>query len=302
MKIRKFTYHIKIYNLKLLYSLLLLSIFQSCNIINPSEQIPSYISIDKFIFKTNVSFDTDSYSITDAWVEIDGTPVGTYEIPAKFPVLYSGKHKITIRAGILLNGISATRAIYPFYVPLEDTTVNLIAGKVIKITPHTTYYKNLNFKWTENFENPNISLKKTLKSDTTISITPNTGDNYFEYGGKFLGLVKLTPAKPYFECITDTSYTLPYSNSPSFLELNYKSNNSFSVTIEILTLGGLHIEEYVTINPSDVWKKIYVNLTPVTNIYSTNATGYKIIFNHYIDVNVSQGTILLDNIKLIAGS
>ena len=273
---------------------------QSCKLINPDEQIPSYISIKNISFKTNINYDTDSYDITDAWVYVDDNLIGAFELPAKFPVLYSGKHKVSVRAGILLNGISATRSVYPFYT-VYDTIYSLVAGKVVSLNPKVTYNPTVRFIWTENFENPNISFKKTIKSDTIFKLIPNSAPDYFQYGGKYAGGISLTTAKPYFECITDTSYILPYGDRPTFLELNYKNTNSFSVSVQVVTRTGIAIEEYLTINPSTEWKKIYVNLTPITNLY-TSVTGYKIFFNHMIDPGLTEGLILIDNIKLVAGS
>ena len=291
MKIKIFT--------NVFYCLIILLIFHSCNLINPPEQIPSYISIDKFSFSPS----SESYNISDVWIDIDGQAVGAYELPATFPVLFSGKHNITITPGIMLNGISSTRAPYPFYVPYT-IKAELIAGKIVKLDPVTSYQTNIKTVWSEYFTNPNISMKQNLKSDTNITLLKNdtASSNYFKYGENFVGLINLNQSRPYFEIITDTSYVLPYANSASFLELNYKSNNSFSVTVEILTYAGIDIEEYITFNPSNKWQKVYVNLTPITNIYSNNALGYKIIFNHYLDPNVSEATILIDNIKLITGS
>jgi hypothetical protein len=276
------------------------NVLGSCELINPEEEIPSYISIDKIGFKSNITYDTDSYDIRDAWVYIDDDLAGAYELPAKFPVLKTGRHKVTVRAGIYLNGISATRSSYPFYIPY-DTTIDLEAGRVIKIKPNTTYYSNVKMVWTENFENPNITLKKTKFSDTIFKLSPNTGENYFKYGGNFSGIINLTKEKPYFECITDTFYVLPHGDHPSFLELNYKTNNTFSVSVEIHTTGGLDRQEYLTITKTEEWKKIYVNLTPVTNIYP-KAYGYKIFFNHLKDECVAEAKILIDNIKLVRGN
>lgn len=277
-------------------------IFYSCEIINPDEEIPSYISIDKIVFKTNIDFDVNSNDISDAWVYIDDNLVGTFELPAKFPVLSDGLHKVVIRPGIKLNGIAGTRSIYPFYQKY-DTTINLIKGKVVKLNVKTTYNSDVKFVWKENFENPNITLKKTPRSDTTIKMTANIAPYTFDFGGATLGIVNLTSAKPYFECITDTSYVLPKGNRPVFLELDYKTNNSFTVTIQILYISGINMQEYLTINPSDKWKKIYVNLTPVVNLMS-NASGYKIFLHHRIDSQDANAEryILLDNIKLITGS
>lgn len=269
----------------------------SCNILDPEEEIPSYISIEKISFKTNVFGDNNSHEISDAWVYVDDQIVGVYQLPARFPVLFSGKKTITVKPGIKLNGIKNTRAAYPFYQSY-DTTLILTPAQSVYLSPKTSYSQNAEIVWWETFENPNITLKKALTSDTTFKLSPNTGIDYFEYGGKFAGVINLTQMKSYFECITDTLYVLSSGDRASFLELNYKTNNSFTISVIVVSSKGIIPEEYLTINPSDTWKKIYVNLTPITNLYS-DVYGYKIFFHHRINAGVTEAKILIDNIKLI---
>ena len=79
----------------------------------------------------SVSLDTNYYeqgsnfkAITDAWVYVDDGLIGAFELPATIPVLAEGKHKLEIRPGIKLNGISSTRAPYPFYQPITYNDFN----------------------------------------------------------------------------------------------------------------------------------------------------------------------------------
>ena len=64
---------------------------------------------------------------------------------------------------------------------------------------------------------------------------------------------------------------------------------------------GVQITQHpvVVINPTgDVWKKIYVNLTPTVND-NYNADYYKVFIRADKSSNVENATILLDNVKLI---
>src|SRR5258706_10210629 len=85
-------------------------LFCSCNIINPSEQIPSYLKVNSFILHTDTSQGSSSSKFTDVWVTVDGLAQGAYEMPAKFPLLFSGTHTVHFRAGIMLNGIAEMRS------------------------------------------------------------------------------------------------------------------------------------------------------------------------------------------------
>ena len=74
------------------------------------NEIPSYMTIE------NITLDQNStHNITDAWVYIDDNLQGVYELPANFPLLAQGKHKLRVKAGIKDNGIAGTRIPYPFY-------------------------------------------------------------------------------------------------------------------------------------------------------------------------------------------
>ena len=58
---------------KLLYSALFICLsFSACNIINPKEQVPTYLRLDPFVFSNPDSSFTGSttYSIPSAWVYV----------------------------------------------------------------------------------------------------------------------------------------------------------------------------------------------------------------------------------------
>jgi hypothetical protein len=72
-----------------LFSFASLLIVSSCELINPVEEIPSFIQIDSFVMEDNVLADEGSLShdIRDAWVFIDDEMIGIYELPARIPIL-----------------------------------------------------------------------------------------------------------------------------------------------------------------------------------------------------------------------
>ena len=92
-----------IYNIFLLFSVILIT---GCEPKNDDELVPSYLHIDKIDVTSNYQQGTSSSKITDAWVYLDGTLIGSFELPATIPILTEGKQNITIYGGIKLNGIS----------------------------------------------------------------------------------------------------------------------------------------------------------------------------------------------------
>jgi hypothetical protein len=272
----------------------------SCNLINKKEQIPSYIRIDSIKVSThdNPEYGSNSSKITDAWVYVDDQVVGAFELPAKVPILKTGIHTVKIFPGIKVNGIAATRAIYPFYQPYT-TSMNLIAGinNAITVNPTLTYYSTTVFQWEESFESAGISIKNTVFSDTTINKT--SAHDPLVYEGAYSGVIYLDASHSFFQGTEIDSCYLPNGESPVFLEMNYKTNES--INVGLYGINGSEVEklDILTINKSDTWNKIYVNLNNAINRTSINAQFYKVFFEVTKTDDVAEPVILMDNIKLL---
>ena len=280
---------------------LVLAIFllalSSCELINPDEGIPSYIQIDTITLSTDYAAEgSASHKITDAWVYVDDELVGAYELPATIPVLNSGSHKITINAGIKMNGIAATRIPYPFYESYEVTT-DLFPDSAISLEPNVNYYSSTTFAWKEDFESPGYTLEITSISDTILNRVSGTAD-VFE--GNSSGLFSmLNPPHILFECKTINEYALPKGGTPVFLELNYKCNNTFRIGIFANEAGlSTQVPQTILINKSENWNKIYVNLTNEVSLF-VNAINYNIYFGVIPDEGNPEPIVYVDNIKLI---
>jgi len=268
--------------------------FYSCEMMNPEEEIPSYIHIDQFTLNTQSDQGSNSSKITDAWVYVDDQIVGAYELPATIPILSEGNHEVMIKAGIKVNGISETRAIYPFYKPYK-ISLNLIPDSIITINPTITYYSETVFQWKEAFEDGGVTIENTIFSDTLIE---KTSDPLYVFEGNYSGIVHLDANHTVYEGKSITSYDLPSGSNPVFLELNYKTENEVYIGLFANTstesddVGILHL------NKTDTWKKIYINLLNAIN-NSTNATDFQVFFRIDKSSDVSNPVILFDNIKLV---
>lgn len=286
------------------FIIILLSFFAglltSCEIINPEEQTPSFLSIDSISLTTTAGQGTAKHKIQDAWVYIDEEIVGAFEMPVIFPVLAEGTHKITIRPGIKLNGIAATRAYYPFFEPIVFS-INLLAGKTIKldtlVSLKTKYYSNTIFPWNfvgqEDFEDGGTSLDSTQKSKTSMKTTTT---DVFE--GNRSGIIILKDSINTFEVKSNIKYTLPKGGKPVFLEFHYKTNNSFTVGLFINGFSQSIQYPLLVVNPTNKWNKIYINLTSVVSRES-NALDFNVFFGANLDAGNLEAKILLDNIKLV---
>lgn len=285
------------YKLFIFWGLSICVLLSSCELYNPTEPIPAYIHIEKIDLTTaiNGSQGSNSQKIADAWVYVDDKLQGCYELPVTFPVLQEGTHKVTIRAGIKINGIAATRTAYPFYESYTQF-IDFQKGTTINLTPTITYKTNTNFDFLESFENVGLLIDTTANSDTTLQKISSPAENVFE--GSYSGITYLDgTTHTFFEFATINTYALP-KNFDVYLEFNYKCNYPFTVsmyasgTASTVQLSVLHF------NPSSSWNKAYVFLTPAINS-ALNATNYKIAWGAVNNTGADSAAFLFDNIKLV---
>ena len=289
-----------------IFCLILFSIaFLSCEDFEGEQTIPAYLKIDSIALKiVSPSQGSASSKITDAWVYIDEQLIGAFELPATIPLLYTGKHRLTIIPGIRMDGMVQLRAYYPLYnqirreIFLSPDSVTIIKGNLIngKNTIYTTYKDLVQFSWSENFEDENLALDTTKKSNVNFMLTPEDDPATFE--GLHSGKIILTLTDTIFEAMTSEAISLPRNGSPVFLEMNYRCTNTF--TFGIIALGS---DQYIQspildLNPSASWNKIYINLTP--NVSSSDdALKFKLFWGAMLDIGQEQTEIYFDNMKLV---
>ena len=280
----------------LIFLLFLLLTASSCEKFSGDQTIPAYYSIDSIYLTTNYYMQgSTSQRITDAWVTVDNDFIGAFELPAKFPVLKTGKHKVRIWPGIKKNGIAATRISYEYYSPI-DTEVNFALDSTTKAgVLKTTYQPTTLFSWKEDFEDVGLTLDTTNRSTAFIQHTP-VGSS-LTYEGNHSGMVVLDSLHDFFECQTHNEYTIPAA--AVFLEMNFNISNSLNVGVFTYGNSVLYQTPVITLNPTNgAWKKIYIDLTTTLNAYPGMLT-YRVYLGTFKDQGLKQSTILFDNFKLV---
>ncbi|HNQ12060.1 MAG TPA: hypothetical protein PKM16_02565 [Bacteroidia bacterium] len=281
--------------LKLLLGAALLLLSSTCNLINPDDPSSSFIQIDSVALNTDVNTQgSNTQAIKDAWLYIDNNLVGVNEIPFKIPVLEEGSHKIMVQAGIIQNGIAATRAAYPFYT-FYDTTLVLTKTQGVVIHPTFNYF-NVKFPWIESFNGPGVTLDSTVQSTTGVRIETDPLKTMPGEGN--CGVIKLDTAFLVAEVATSQSYNLPKSGAQVYLEINYRCTNSFVVGIFANHLTFVEQRSILSLNPSDTWKKVYVEMGSFISSYP-NAQNFKIYFGAVLNSGLINSEIYLDNIKIV---
>lgn len=289
--------------LRIRFTLLLLSFvlfLNSCNLINPAEPVPAYITIrDAGVFTNYLQQGTSSSRITDIWVYADGAYLGTFQLPARVPVLLEGKHQITFGAGIMANGIASTREAYPLY-KFIDSTLTLVPGQVTALDSLTFgYFSGLSPIWYEDLERDTSG--SGISIDTTINSQGNIlPDSLVVFEGKRSLKMEVNTVRPVIECtsLPDAGFILP-TGKDVYLELDYTCTQEFQLGLIAKTFSGERAIPVIRFNPKSNWNKIYVRLGPYIN---ANGDAFK--FQVYIRMDLasgaSTGTAYLDNIKLIS--
>jgi len=273
-------------------------ICQSCNLINPDEEIPSYIAIDTIRLNANTTLQGSASSkITDAWIYVDDQLIGAFELPCKIPVLAAGEHKISVGAGVMVNGLTALRAPYPFYRFYSENSINLDEGEIRKIEPVVTYFDSLQFAFMANFDDLSGSkLEAAGASDTTIALSsdPNL---VFEGAGSMLAALYRDSGFIEFQMVEPVE--LPKQGTTIYLELNYKTTHILNVGLKAnYTSSGTVSAPLVSLNPSETWNKIYINMTRQVS-QQVNAANYRVYFYAPKPAGSGKMELFIDNMKIV---
>ena len=270
-------------------------VFASCRKFEGSQTIPAYIHIESIVVDSLTDYFTygaTTSKITDAWVYVDDDPIGCFELPATFPVLKHGPHKVTVYGGIMSNGIAAARASYPFYKPQIYESLNLVEDSIINLQPVLNYYPiggGVEKGWMEDFETAN-TLLPVAGSDTSI-IRINGSEAWHSPNSFYSGKIVLPPDSLDFTVATADEYSfhtgyLQYC----MVEMDYNCNDAFFVGVMYYKNYQLVKHPLLRIQPTDTvndmpqrWNKIYVNIGPIMN-ENVTASYFKIYFTSDLSV------------------
>ena len=231
--------------MKLAGLLVLLFFLSSC--IKNNER-PSWIRIDKWSMEANPELNGTEGELTlnfeDAWVYIDDNIVGVFQLPVKIPVLQEGQKKISIYPAVRNNGISATKAVYPFcqgYI----INANLVRNEVLDLKPVTSYYSNCKF-WIEDFEQAGIKLDTDPSSNADLErILHSEADVY----GQYYGHINLSLTDSLWTGYTTGEMVLPKGGADVYLEIDYKNtNNILTGVLGFLNTGTVKDNQNIRLN------------------------------------------------------
>lgn len=292
----------------------------SCKKFEGSQTVPAYIRIDTMQLQCNYyDYGANTHKFIDAWVYIDDDIVGCYELPATFPILKEGEHKVAIYPGIARDGIRDLRAQYPFIAPYERSAVNLVKDSIITLMPVFNYYpighdENMHI-WMEDFDRGTTYVHAVAPSDVDIILTSDPvlawhdpENIYSTYSAKLV----LTSDTMEFRIATDefsntgtNDFQLPTSGSACMLEMDYKCSDTCLVGLRYKMDYVVYNEPLVRLKPTGAsgveplqWNKIYINIGPYLVDYE-DADYFQIYFASWDPRNDGTQYFYFDNFKLI---
>ncbi|MDR0790883.1 MAG: hypothetical protein LBO06_08860 [Bacteroidales bacterium] len=281
----------------------------ACDDFDSEQEIPSYIRISGFhlVENTNLQYNqTDGFlssNIVDVWVNVGNDTVRAFQLRDGdwlIPVLQKGKVKVTLQAGIMLNGIKATRVPYPFY-SIYEKEVMLAEDSITDLGVIDIKYRD---DWTrvpfdEQFEDSYFHFK-TAGIDTTEHIFKISNMDSVK-SGAFCGAMYMGATDAEYKIICKDS--LHCTNTQAlFLEIDYHCNIPFGVGI-YGKIAGKDQYQYIpamtlNANASTGWQKVYIVLGKVWSQLGNPAD-----FWFYIQPSnpnkVSNGWVHIDNVKIV---
>jgi hypothetical protein len=271
--------------------------FISCNPIDTPDNVPSYIKIDTLLFEPVLpEHGVNSHKISDAWVYINENLIGAFELPATIPVLAEGNHRIKVRGGIKINGISSTRTAYPGFQSW-DSMINLKIGETVKINPVEKYRANINIPYITDFE---VATRMDTLPQSQVIVQRITATSILDpsINQSACGGVILDGDKKVFSIRSDSAMVLPKQGAPVFLEMDYLTNMPFEVGVIAVMPNLVEGHRVMTIRANQKWNKIYVNLTPTISSQLQATAFYVWIYGDKPE-SLARGETYLDNIKIV---
>lgn len=290
------------------FALLAILFFSSaCQLINPEEELPVFISIEDSRVLVDETLDFWSpLGIKDGWVFLQGEQIGVFQLPAVIPILPKKVgNSIRIGGGVFETGLSTFRIEYPFW---NDIIVSIEGAEpldTVVITPRFEYFPRdttLIYAFEAGFEGGSSNLQSLSPNGTYATMQISTEDKFV---GLQSGKVTFTSSRYQFEASSPT-LTLPQSgNNDIWCEVTYKNDIPFTVLMIGLAPGSpieVELPTNVLFSSPDEWNTAYIHLNDLARSIPDGSI-FKLLFRASSQeagaTSGRSGTIFLDQIRLI---
>ncbi len=277
--------------------LVLIICASGCNLINPSEPIPSTIKLEPFDLQTQPEQGSDQNKITEVWVYAGSSFLGIFKPPVEIPYLaVSDQTQFTFHPGIRNNGLASDPIIYPLYTPYEITLATT-AGSKVQVNPVTHYLSQTVVSLNADFETGNEFVDN--RDTVAASFVTRTMTDPFE--GTYSGEIILSKEAYFIEVGNAIALSgLPVDGKSTYLEFQYKSEMDMSIGILGVSLTGEKYSNFFyLVKPTETWNMLYIDLTDMLS--ASGFPAYKILFRSLYpsDATKPELKIQLDNVKVV---
>lgn len=262
-----------------------------CDLINPDEQVPAYLSIAPYVYSPGTD-GPPTANPASSFIYVDNQLLGVFDLPAKVPVLRAGEVSVRLVPAIYPDGQRGTRVVYPFYTDYAFKPT-ITPGQTLRVMPPVTYstVARLPFEISENFD-------QSTSTSFTVSAVPSAPyvlESGVDLNGQKVGRVQGIPGKNdvfFLESVWEDP--LPNRGAPVYLELDYRTTMPFQVGVKY---NNGFVSD-LTVYPNSEWTKLYVNLTDEVSRFNNDMAEFKIYFQGF-PTGSAGDFFAFDNVRLI---
>ncbi len=284
------------YMIHKLYFLTLFSVLTACTFTENESIEPAYLILDEATLTTKSSEGAAIHKIRYAWVILDGQLLGNFPLPAKVPIIPSGKEmEIQINAGVNFNGDVNSSVEYPFFNPVKKTLIPK-PKEEYKIALNYSYVSDIVFDFIEDFENSTHIFDNDIDENPATRINLTSKD---KVSGNKSGMLILTNESPDGEFSS-----IPFFEGKNnklgnaFLEFDYKSDEPIYIGAELVFKSSSTQSYSVNLKKTDQWVHVYINLTK--EISQNTVLKYRVIMGSTkLNSDLPQSEVYFDNVKLV---
>lgn len=274
---------------------LLSSLFLACK---KSEDVPTYIDIPAVTLSATDLQGGNTSKITDVWVSVNDRSMGSWELPARVPVLGDGERTISVTAAIKRNGAYDDRLRYPYYTTWRGP-VELVPGTSRTVAPVVTYEPVASF-WLERFNDAGTLFTVSESSDTTLLVYTAAEHPEVVLDGTSCGGFVLETGRERMSLFTEQDFAPTVG--ASFVELDYSTDVNLTIGLVYVRDGLERSEPWVVLVPTVPegglrWNKVYIDLSEFFN--TAGITGRDIYISAQLPAGQSTAHVYMDNVKLV---
>jgi hypothetical protein len=295
-----------------LFLLALCTLFWGCELINPAEELPAYISVQnpKVVIDESTGFMSE-VGLRNVWLYHGGYLQGVYQLDPTIdtngrvvPFLQVDRSDFFLEGGIYESGQAAFQISYPFWDRLSFDWQGTV-GDTHVVTP-VFHYIDPSLYLTpvnEHFDGGSIDFERFASGLIPPSATDSSTffvlrtDDVFHGNGA--GHVLFDASHRYFETINGSPFFTEQSSN-IFVEVTYKSTIPFTVGMVYVSNNAVSSQEIITVSPSGNWNTIYVHMiTEVRKIINTNGPDTQFYLWLKADGGSKEGYIRFDDVRVI---